>query len=191
MSGGNLLRLMPGRVNFARLVVIAHVEDREGLVDLPSCERSETVAAVRKMLQGRFGVLGRMACLRTNAKGPTMTWSAPYPIQRFRRLRRTDALRSMVAETRLSAADFIWPIFITDVPGADVEISSMPGVRRVTLDGAVRAAEEAATLGIPAMCPFPYTDPALKTETCEEAWSPDNLSNRVIRQSRRRFPMSR
>jgi len=57
----------------------------------------------------------------------------------------------------------------------------MPGVRRVTLDGAVRAAEEAATLGIPAMCLFPYTDPALKTETCEEAWSPDNLSNRVIR----------
>lgn len=110
-----------------------------------------------------------------------MTWSAPYPIQRFRRLRRTHALRSMVAETRLSAADFIWPIFITDVPGADVEISSMPGVRRVTLDGAVRAAEEAAKLGIPAMCLFPYTDPALKTETCEEAWSPDNLSNRVIR----------
>ena len=87
----------------------------------------------------------------------------------------------MVAETRLSAADFIWPIFITDVPGADVEISSMPGVWRVTLDGAVRAAEEAAKLGIPAMCLFPYTDPALKTETCEEAWSPDNLSNRVIR----------
>ena len=110
-----------------------------------------------------------------------MTWSAPYPIQRFRRLRRTHALRSMVAETRLSAADFIWPIFITDVPGADVEISSMPGVWRVTLDGAVRAAEEAAKLGIPAMCLFPYTDPALKTETCEEAWSPDNLSNRVIR----------
>ncbi|MFZ1663090.1 MAG: porphobilinogen synthase [Paracoccaceae bacterium] len=110
-----------------------------------------------------------------------MTWSAPYPIQRFRRLRRTHALRSMVAETRLAAADFIWPIFITDVPGADVEISSMPGVWRVTLDGAVRAAEEAAKLGIPAMCLFPYTDPALKTETCEEAWSPDNLSNRVIR----------
>jgi porphobilinogen synthase len=110
-----------------------------------------------------------------------MSLSAPYPILRFRRLRRTGALRSMVAETRLSAADFIWPIFITDVPGADVEISSMPGVRRLTLDGAVRAAEEAAELGIPAICLFPYTDPALKTETCEEAWNPENLSNRVIR----------
>ena len=110
-----------------------------------------------------------------------MSLSAPYPIQRFRRLRRTGALRSMVAETRLSAADFIWPIFVTDVPGADVEISSMPGIRRLTLDGAVRVAEEAAGLGIPAICLFPYTDPALKTESCEEAWSPENLSNRVIR----------
>jgi porphobilinogen synthase len=43
------------------------------------------------------------------------------------------------------------------------------------------AAEEAATLGIPAICLFPYTDPALKTEACEEAWNPDNLSNRAVR----------
>ncbi len=106
---------------------------------------------------------------------------APYPAQRFRRLRRTAALRDMVAETRLTAADFIWPLFVTDVAGADVEIASMPGVRRLTLDGAVRAAEQAARLGIPAVCLFPYTDPALKTESCAEAWNPDNLSNRTIR----------
>ncbi len=43
------------------------------------------------------------------------------------------------------------------------------------------AAERAATLGIPAICLFPYTDPALKTEDCEEAWNPDNLANRAIR----------
>ena len=101
--------------------------------------------------------------------------------QRFRRLRRTPALRAMVAETRLSAADFIWPLFITDVAGADVEIASMPGVSRLTIDGAVRAAEEAARLNIPAVCLFPYTDPALKTESCGEAWNPDNLTNRAIR----------
>ena len=45
----------------------------------------------------------------------------------------------------------------------------------------VEAAREAADLGIPAICIFPYTDPALKTEACEEAWNPDNLSNRVTR----------
>ena len=105
----------------------------------------------------------------------------PAPGQRFRRLRRTPALRAMVTETRLSVADFIWPLFVTDVPGADVEVASMPGVSRLTIDGAVRAAEEAARLGIPAVCLFPYTDPALKTESCEIAWAPDNLSNRAIR----------
>ncbi len=101
--------------------------------------------------------------------------------QRFRRLRRTPALRELVTETRLSAADFIWPLFVTDVAGADVEISSMPGVSRRTVEGAVRAAEEAARLNIPAVCLFPYTDPALKTPACAEAWNPDNLTNRAIR----------
>jgi porphobilinogen synthase len=94
----------------------------------------------------------------------------------------------MVTETRLSAADFIWPLFVTDVPGADVEVASMPGVSRLTIDGAVRAAEEAARLGIPAVCLFPYTDPALKTESCEIAWDPDNLSNRAIRAIKARVP---
>ena len=101
--------------------------------------------------------------------------------QRFRRLRRTAALREMVAETRLSPADFIWPLFVTDVAGADAPVASMPGVSRLTVEGAVRAAEEAAGLGIPAVCLFPYTDPALKTETCDIAWDPDNLANRAIR----------
>ncbi len=100
---------------------------------------------------------------------------------RFRRLRRTRALRDLVAETRLSVKDFIWPVFVTDVPGADGGIASMPGVGRVTVDGAVRAAEDAARLGIPAICLFPYTDPALKTESCAEAWNPSNLTNRAIR----------
>jgi porphobilinogen synthase len=107
--------------------------------------------------------------------------AAPFPALRFRRLRRTAALRDLVAETRLAPADFIWPLFVTDVPGADVEVASMPGVARRTVEGAVRAAEEAARLGIPAICLFPYTDPQLKTETCEEAWNPENLSNRTIR----------
>ena len=105
----------------------------------------------------------------------------PFPALRFRRLRQSAALRDLVAEERLSVKDLIWPVFVTDVPGADVEVASMPGVVRRTVEGVVRAADEAAGLGIPAICLFPYTDPALKTETCEEAWSPDNLSNRAVR----------
>jgi porphobilinogen synthase len=106
---------------------------------------------------------------------------AAFPAARLRRLRRTAALRDLTAETRLSVSDLIWPIFVTDVPGADIEIGSMPGIRRLTVEGAVRAAEEAATLGIAAICLFPYTDPALRTPGCEEAWNPRNLSNRAVR----------
>jgi porphobilinogen synthase len=57
----------------------------------------------------------------------------------------------------------------------------MPGVIRRSVDKIVEAAREAHDLGIPAICLFPYTDASLKTELCEEAWNPDNLSNRAIR----------
>jgi len=60
-------------------------------------------------------------------------------------------------------------------------VVSMPGVARRDIDGVVDAAREAVSLGIPAICLFPYTDPALKTEGCEEAWNPENLTNRTIR----------
>jgi len=119
---------------------------------------------------------------------PMLPVLAPFPTTRLRRMRRTAALRDLAQENALTAKDLIWPLFITDVPGADVEVASMPGVRRLTLDGAVRAAETAAELGIPAICLFPYTDPALRTEDCEEAWNPENLSNRVIRAIKARVP---
>ncbi|MFV0409359.1 MAG: porphobilinogen synthase [Paracoccus sp. (in: a-proteobacteria)] len=105
----------------------------------------------------------------------------PFPTTRLRRLRRTPALREMVTETRLSPADLIWPVFVTEVTGADVEIPSMPGVIRYTVDGVKAAAERAARLGIPAICIFPHSDQDLKTEGCERAWDPDNIGNRAIR----------
>ncbi|MFZ1726288.1 MAG: porphobilinogen synthase [Albidovulum sp.] len=106
---------------------------------------------------------------------------ADFPATRFRRLRRSAALRDLVQENRLSVKGLIWPLFVTDVAGADVEIPSMPGVSRLTVEGAVKTADTAARLGIPAICLFPYTDTALKTPSCEEAWNPDNLSNRAVR----------
>lgn len=104
-----------------------------------------------------------------------------FPATRLRRLRRTPALRALTAEHRLSVENLIWPIFVTEVPGAEGEIPSMPGVERLTLDGAKRAAERAMVLGIPAVCIFPHSDPDLKTEACERAWDPDNIGNRAIR----------
>jgi len=106
---------------------------------------------------------------------------APYPAGRFRRLRQSDALRRLTAETRLSADDLIWPVFVRDGENVSEPVASMPGVNRLSIDRLTGAADMAAGLGIPAICIFPYTDPALKTEDCAEAWNPDNLSNRAIR----------
>ena len=106
---------------------------------------------------------------------------AAYPASRLRRLRRTPALRALAQENSLSVGDLIWPVFLRDGVALREPIASMPGVFRLSLDQALKAAEEAASLGIPAICLFPYTDPSVKTEGCEEAWNPDNLTNRAIR----------
>ncbi|MBJ3762897.1 porphobilinogen synthase [Maribius pontilimi] len=106
---------------------------------------------------------------------------APFPATRFRRLRRTPQLRAMVRETALGTGDLIWPAFVRDGHAERDAVPSMPGVERLSIDLLVDAAREAASLGIPAICLFPYTDTALKSETCEEAWNPDNLSNRAVR----------
>lgn len=106
---------------------------------------------------------------------------APTPISRFRRLRKSASLRALAQETTLSVNDLIWPVFVRDGNNLREPIASMPGVERRSVDQVVRAAEEAAELGIPALCLFPYTDPAKRTEDCAEAWNPDNLANRAIR----------
>ena len=113
---------------------------------------------------------------------------APHPQTRFRRTRRTGALRELTQETRLSVHDLIWPVFVRDGEGVCDPIASMPGVNRLSVDLVVDAAAMAADLGIPAICLFPYTDPALKTADCREAWNPDNLANRAIRAIKARVP---
>ncbi len=106
---------------------------------------------------------------------------APFPAARPRRLRAGAALRNLVREHELSVNDLIWPIFVRDGEGIEEPVPSMPGVDRLSVDNVVKAAIEAHALGIPAICLFPYTDPALKTEDCAEAWNPENLCNRAIR----------
>ena len=107
--------------------------------------------------------------------------SAPFPAARFRRLRQSPALRALAQENTLSVGDLIWPVFVRDGTAVREPVAAMPGVNRLSVDLVVRAAEEAASLGIPAICLFPYTDPALKTADCAEAWNPDNLTNRALR----------
>ncbi len=112
----------------------------------------------------------------------------PFPAARLRRTRATAALRALVRERELAVGDLIWPLFLRDGAGLAEPVASMPGVSRLSLDRVVEAAAEAAGLGIPAVCLFPYTDPATKTATCEEAWNPGNLTNRAIRAIKAEVP---
>jgi porphobilinogen synthase len=94
--------------------------------------------------------------------------------RRMRRNRRTDWSRRLTREASLSVDDLIWPIFLVDGDGVRQPVASMPGVERLSVDQAVRAAERAAALGIPAIALFPYTDPARRDETGSEALNPAN-----------------
>ncbi|MCE8508052.1 porphobilinogen synthase [Ruegeria pomeroyi] len=106
---------------------------------------------------------------------------AAFPAARFRRARKSPALRALVRENTLGVDDLIWPVFVREGEGIEEPVPSMPGVMRRSVDKIAQAAVEAQALGIPAICLFPYTDAALKTEDCAEAWSLDNLCNRAIR----------
>ncbi|MEQ9056680.1 MAG: porphobilinogen synthase [Roseovarius confluentis] len=105
----------------------------------------------------------------------------PFPVTRLRRTRATPAIRSLVAQNTLTPADLIWPVFVRDGEGQEDAVPSMPGVLRRSVDRVVEAAREAQSLGIPAICLFPYTSAENRTSDCAEAWNPDNLSNRATR----------
>src|SRR5262245_7886508 len=107
---------------------------------------------------------------------------------RPRRNRRTDWARRMVREHVLVAGDLIWPLFLVDGSGQRVPVESMPGVERLSVDQAVRAAERAMALNIPCVALFPYTDPGLRNADGSEAVNPDNLVCCAIRAIRREFP---
>ena len=106
---------------------------------------------------------------------------APFPATRLRRTRATPAIRGLVRQNMLSVDDFIWPVFVRAGEGIEEPVPSMPGVFRRSVDKVVEAAREAADLGIPAICLFPYTGLDERTEDCAGAWNPDNHANRAIR----------
>jgi porphobilinogen synthase len=111
-----------------------------------------------------------------------------YPRTRLRRNRRDAWSRAMVAENRLSPADFILPVFVAEGKAKRVPIVSMPGVARVSVDELVRDARRAAKLGIPAIALFPNTPAERKTEDGDEATNPDNLVCRAVRAVKKAVP---
>ena len=113
---------------------------------------------------------------------------APFPLTRLRRTRATPAIRGLVRENTLTVDDLIWPIFVRAGEGIEEPVPSMPGVMRCSVDKCVEAAREAADLGIPAICLFPYTGLEDRTEDCAGAWDPENNANRAIRAIKQAVP---
>ena len=107
---------------------------------------------------------------------------------RPRRNRKAEWARRLVAENRLSADDLIWPLFLADGPERRTAIAAMPGIDRLNIDEAVREAERAVALDIPAIAFFPYTDAALKDEQGSEAFNENNLVCRACRAIKKEFP---
>jgi len=104
-----------------------------------------------------------------------------YPALRLRRTRAAAWSRAMVAETHLTPADLIWPVFVTGGTGNREPIKSMPGVDRLSVDLLAAAAREAASLGIPCLALFPNTEPDRRSDDGREALNPDNLMCRAIK----------
>ena len=101
-----------------------------------------------------------------------------FPTHRPRRLRRSEAVRSLVRETRLSTAGFVYPMFVC--PGSNVrtEVSSMPGIYQQSVDKMLEECREVAALGIPAVILFGI--PEKKDDKGSEAWSPNGAVQKGI-----------
>ena len=117
-----------------------------------------------------------------------MTFHAPFPAGRPRRLRRDTFTRNLVREHALSAHDLIYPVFVQEGERRRDAIASMPGVERLSLDTLLPVAEECVALGIPVLALFPVIDPGLKTPSGDEAFNPDGLVPRVVAALKQRFP---
>ena len=111
-----------------------------------------------------------------------------FPQRRPRRMRRDDFSRRMMRETRLAAADFIYPVFVLDGASRNEPVPSMPGIARKSLDGLMRDAEQCVALGIPAIALFPVIDGPQKSDDAAEAWNADGLVPRAVRSLKQRFP---
>jgi porphobilinogen synthase len=106
---------------------------------------------------------------------------AAFPALRLRRTRAAAWSRRLHAETVVTPADLIWPLFIVEGTGVEEPIATMPGVSRWSVDLIAKRAVEARELGIPVIALFPNTPAALRTEDGREALNPDNLMCRAIR----------
>jgi porphobilinogen synthase len=130
----------------------------------------------------------KFPAFRTSRRAEMSSSLGRFPDRRMRRARRDDFSRRLTRENRLCADDLILPVFVLDGTKSVQPVASMPGVFRRSIDELLPIAEQALTLGIPALALFPVVDARLKTGAAEEAWNPKGLVPRCVRELKKRFP---
>jgi len=109
-----------------------------------------------------------------------------FPVTRLRRLRRTDQLRNLVRETRLTPDAFVYPMFVCAGEGVRKEVRSMPGVFNLSVDEVVKEAREVHSLGVPSVILFGLPDK--KDEVATGAWADDGIVQQAARALKREVP---
>jgi porphobilinogen synthase len=105
--------------------------------------------------------------------------SAPYPVGRPRRLRRTPALRKAVRETELAPADLVAPVFVKEGIAEPEPVESMPGVAQHTVESLRAEAKELLAAGVTTLLVFGV--PAHKDAQGSQAWNPDGITQAALR----------
>ena len=117
-----------------------------------------------------------------------MSARGAFPHTRMRRLRASAFARDMVRESKLSPADFIYPVFVLEGTGQREAVASMPGVERLSIDLLVELAKEAHGLGIPALALFPVVGQDSKSLLAEAAYHADGLVQRSVAELKSAVP---
>src|ERR1700735_5018530 len=113
-------------------------------------------------------------------------WHMAFPANRLRRLRQNESLRSLVRETRVTPEAFVYPLFVCPGEGVRKEVRSMPGVFNLSVDEAVKEAQEVHSLGVPAVILFGLPDK--KDDVATGAWADDGIVQQAARAVKREVP---
>ena len=116
-------------------------------------------------------------------------WTMPnYPLARPRRMRADEFSRRLMRETQLTVDDLICPLFVREGHEVREPVAAMPGIERVSIDLLGSTVESLYQLGIPAVAVFPVTPNEQKTDDGREAFNPDGLTQRAIKEIKNRVP---
>ena len=109
-------------------------------------------------------------------------------LRRPRRNRKSAAIRNMVEETRLSTKDFMLPLFLLEGKNKKVEVDSMPGIYRLTVDHMKREVEECMNLGVQSFDIFPVVDEKHKDKLATKSYDPDFFYLKALEEIKSEFP---